>query len=169
MAENESNAVDYSQVKSVSLFRSVWETGRKLTDAQRHRLYDAIGNFAFMGETPTFDDDLLLDLCWTNIEPNITASVRRSLDGSRGGRGNKKASAKKGALKGTSKDTDKASIKTGLKSENPTPTPTPTPTPFDSTPIHSYPASSSIEEGAYEVPFIDEYDDMSLASEDIAF
>lgn len=162
MDNTEDKVAEVQVVKSFAFFRSIWETGQKLTDVQRHRLYDAIADYAFTNEVPSFDDDLILDLCWTNIRPNITASVRRSLDGSRGGRGNKK-SVEKGTKKGGSKATSKASSKAPNKSE----------TPIPSSPVTSYPIPSSpnplTEEGGYDIPYSGRYDEMSFADDDIEF
>ena len=153
-------------VKQFSFFRSIWETGHKLSDAQRYRLYDAIADFAFAGVIPVFDDDFVLDLCWTNIRPNIAASVQRSIDGSKGGRGNRK---KKGALKPTSKPTSRSAGKASSKGYGKSEISTPLHSTPDSTPFHSSPSPSHIEEGSFVDTSYYPDDEFALSDEDFEF
>jgi len=75
-----------AEVKSIAFYRSYFEAGQLLSDEQRHRLYDAIPEFAFCGVEPDFDGDVMLQLAWSLCRPNVEKSVENALNGSKGGR-----------------------------------------------------------------------------------
>ena len=74
------------EVKSIALYRSYFEAGQLLCEDQRHRLYDAITEFAFCGVEPDFEGGISLQLAWSLCRPNVEKSIENALNGSKGGR-----------------------------------------------------------------------------------
>ena len=72
--------------KSIRFYQSYYDMAQHMSDDQRHKFYDAVLYYAFDGSIPDFGGDVLLEVAWLNVRPNIDSSIKRSLDGQRGGR-----------------------------------------------------------------------------------
>ena len=144
--------------RAFSFFLSYWNTGKMMSDAQRHQLFDSMCLYVFEGITPTFADPTLA-IAWTLVQPNLDASIRKSENGKKGGRPKTSKSSGKSKQKANEKQTESDTPFLSTPTPNPIPTPNPNPTP---NPLHSYSNSSHRESGF-------NYNDTDLAEEDIVF
>lgn len=67
--------------KYIPIYRSTYEAARMMTNQQRLRFYDAIGDYGFDGTAPDFSDDKLLDVAFKMLRPYIDAFIARSNGG----------------------------------------------------------------------------------------
>lgn len=75
----------------INFYQSFYETAMKLRDIeQRDAFVMGILAYAFEGKEPDFSDDLVLDIAFTNVKPNIDANAERAkrsrTNGANGGR-----------------------------------------------------------------------------------
>lgn len=152
MADTNTDVTASEEPKALPKSRSYFEILQRLTESQKHRLLDGMISYAFQGLIPDFSDDVLLDVSWLAIEPNITASLKKSMEGSTGGRPRKKDASKARNRGRTKKD-----VKTTSK-ESDTPSP-----------IHSYSDSSPLNSSPYPRHEEEEFDEIELFEHDLPF
>lgn len=112
----EHSEIDFATNSKFTFFRGFWESARKMSDEDRLKFYDALGDYAFSGVEPG-SESFVVDLVWPTVKPNILSSILDQARGKTGGRPPK------------NKDKDKA--ETNAKSQAETPVKTPVKTPAE--------------------------------------
>jgi len=87
--------MERTELKYVPMYKSYIDAVAKLTPEDRLVIYEAIFNYGFTGEEPTFDNPYL-EMGWNLVKPNLDNNIKNNLknnaNGSKGGRPKSKPS-----------------------------------------------------------------------------